>query len=425
MRQPTPGLRPGPTDSFVSQTRRCNPSWLLAAALLGGWQQAASAQQTPPVTAAQRAAAEQTAQGGVLLSDLRSDAPEVYTVRRGDTLWDISKLFLASPWRWPQLWGMNLDEVRNPHLIYPGQQLVLERGDGRARLRFAKGPVLRGGLLAEQVPVVRVSPSMRYNALGDNALPTLKMNLIEPFLAEPLVVDEATFNFAPRIVAVQAQRVLLTRGDRAYARSSSEVLPLTLQPNQPRDWRVFRQATPLKDPGTGEVLGFEAHYLGKARLVRAEDTIESVVADRDTRTDIVPATLDITAAKEEMRVADRLLPEPPKQLQNYVPHAPFLPLVGGRIVSVYGSAVVNAAQNQVVAINRGTEDGIESGHVFAILSNGGQLVDKTDSSRPTIRLPDERNGLLMVFRPFERVSYALIVQTVSGVKVGDRITNPE
>ncbi len=394
---------------------------LAGLALVGA---AAVGAQTLPVTPAQRVAAEQVASTGVLLSDLKADAPEFYTVRRGDTLWDISKIFLTSPWRWPQLWGMNMEQVRNPHRIYPGQELVLERADGRARLRFGKAPMLRGGPSRDDVPVVRVSPTMRYDALGDSALPMLKAHLIEPFLAEPLVVDEATFNFAPRLVAAQDQRVLLTRGDRAYGRSGNELLPLTVAPGEPRDWRVFRQATPLKDPGTGEILGFEAHYLGRARLVRGEGTNDSVVADEATGPEIVPATLDIVATKEEMRIGDRLLPEPPKQLISYVPHAPVLPMEGGRIVSVYGSAVVNAAQNQVVAINRGTRDGIESGHVLAILSNGGIVADTTLTSRPPMRLPDERNGLLMVFRPFERVSYALIVQTVSGVKVGDRIANP-
>ena len=412
----------GKGAAATTRTRPAAALKLLACALLCAGATAAAAQNLS-VTPAQRAAAEQVASSGVLLSDLKSDAPEFYTVRRGDTLWDISKLFLTSPWRWPQLWGMNMAQVRNPHLIYPGQELVLEKADGRARLRFG-GPLLRGGPARDEVPVVRISPTLRYDALGNDALPMLKAHLIEPFLAEPLVVNEATFNLAPRLVAAQDQRVLLARGDRAYARSSGEVLPLSVEPGQPRDWRVFRQATPLIDPGTGEILGFEAHYLGRGRLMRGEGTIDSVVVDEKTRTDIVPATVDIVAAKEEMRIGDRLLPEPPKQLVNYVPHAPVLPLEGGRIVSVYGSAVVNAAQNQVVTINKGTLDGIESGHVLAILSNGGMVADQTLTSRPLMRLPDERNGLLMVFRPFERVSYALIVQTVSGVKVGDRVANP-
>ena len=128
-------------------------------------------------------------------------------------------------------------------------------------------------------------------------------------------------------------------------------------------------------------------------------------------------------AKEEIRVGDRMLPEPPQTFQSYVPHAPAGP-VDARIVSVYGSAVVNAAQNQVVAINKGTQDGMETGHVLAILKDGNRLIDKTDATKPQIKLPDERNGLLMVFRTFDRVSYALILDITSGVKVGDHLVNP-
>jgi hypothetical protein len=186
---------------------------------------------------------------------------------------------------------------------------------------------------------------------------------------------------------------------------------------------VFRNATPLKDPVSGEVLGYEAQYIGKSMLARSETSQSLMGADGKTRTDIVPATIDIVDAKEEMRVGDRLLPEPPPQIQSYVPHAPTNP-VEARIVSIYGSAVVNAAQNQVVSLNRGSRDGIESGHVLAIMTDGARVVDKTDAKLPQIKLPDERNGLLMVFRTFEKVSYALVLDIKAGVKVGDRLINP-
>jgi hypothetical protein len=179
----------------------------------------------------------------------------------------------------------------------------------------------------------------------------------------------------------------------------------------------------LSDPTTGEVLGYEAQYVGKANLVRSEGTTAVENRDGSQSTTLVPATIDITAAKEEMRVGDRLLPEPPRQIQTYTPRAPE-GKVEGRIVSVYGSAVVNAAQNQVVAINRGTADGMEPGIVLAILKDGASMVDRSDDSRPMMKLPDERNGLLMVFRTFERVSYALILEITDGVRVGDRLINP-
>ena len=372
-----------------------------------------------PITSGQRSTAEQVAQAGVPLSELAPNAPDEYTVRRGDTLWAISGLFLTRPWRWPELWGMNLEEVRNPHRIYPGQQLVLEKGNGRARLR------VRGS--AEGAPpleTVRVSPRTRVEALADPAITTLKTHLIEAFLAEPVIIDEAVLARAPRIVAAPESRVLITRGDRAYARGDPAT-PLA-QPvgGQSNEYRVFRNARPLKDPMTRAILGYEAQYLGKASLVRGESTEAVKNAGGGVDTLPVPATIDIVSAKEEMRVGDRLLPEPPREFLSYVPHAP-AGRMDGTIVSVYGDAVSFAGQNQVVVINKGTADGIENGHVLAILKAGDRRVDRSQpGERTPIKLPSERNGLMMVFRPFEKLSYALILEINDTVQVGDRVVDP-
>jgi len=267
--------------------------------------------QTYPVTAAQKATASEVAQKGVALSELADNAPDRYTVKSGDTLWGVSKLFLKSPWRWPELWGMNLNEIKNPHLIYPGQVLVLERANGRATLKM--GSV--AGEPQADMPTVRVSPQTRYEALSDNALTTLRSSLIEAFLAEPLILSDAEFQSAPRIVSAQEGRVLLTRGDRAYARGGVNG-PLLDDQAKLKQFRVFRTATALKDPGTGEVLGYEAIYAGKATLVKSESTSEVMEADGKMGSAIVPATIDIISAKEEIRVGDRLMPEPPRQLQT-------------------------------------------------------------------------------------------------------------
>ncbi len=376
-----------------------------------------------PITADQKATATQVAANGVPLGDLVPNAPDSYTVKRGDTLWAISGMFLKSPWRWPELWGMNLNDIRNPHRIYPGQQLYLEKSNGRAMLRTRS---VAGGGDGPPTDTVRVSPRTRYESLADNSIPTLATNLIEPFLAEPIIVDAPTFANAPRIVATQEGRVLLSRGDRAYARgqsAGSSTKALSDARGEPLDYRVFRNATPLKDPTTGAVLGYEAQFLGKAELIRGESTRQSTGADGKSQREIIPATIDIVLAKEEMRVGDRLIPEPPREMVSYVPHAP-VNRIEGQIVSVYGSAVVYAAENQVVVINRGTRDGLERGHVMAIRKDGQQLADRTDEAKPQIKLPNERNGLLMVFRTFEQLSYALILQVTDGVKVGDRFTNP-
>jgi LysM domain len=375
---------------------------------------------TLPVSPSQQKTASQVATDGVALSELAPNAPDSYTVKRGDTLWAISKLFLKSPWRWPELWGMNMADIKNPHLIYPGQTLYLDKSNGRARLSSQ-----RGGR-SDTLETVKLSPRTRSSNLPDASIPTLQNHLIEPFLTEPIIVEEATLLAAPRFVSAQEGRVFISEGDRAYARSA-DGLQLSTAAGNPRDFRVFRNATALKDPGTGEILGYEAQFVGRAKLIRGE----SVTAVRGSElktgetaaTDIVPATLDIIRSKEEMRTGDRLLPEPPVELLTYTPRAP-ANAVEARIVSVYGSAVANVAQNQVVVINRGTKDGMERGHVLSIQTNGERIVDKTGTSFQDIKLPDERNGLLMVFRPFERVSYALVLTATQAVRVGDWLVNP-
>lgn len=379
------------------------------------------AEQRYPVTPAQRDTAAQVAQAGVPLSELAPNAPDSYTVKRGDTLWDISGVFLRSQWRWPELWGMNLDDIKNPHRIYPGQVLYLIKADGRARL--ATSP---GGSNGEP-GTVKVSPRTRYESLADTAIPPISLQSIESFLNEALIVDEDTLNRAPRIVATQEDRVLISRGDRAYARALSsetpDAQPLAVVDGRSSGYRVFRNAVALRDPSTNEVLGYEAHYLGKANVVRSETRRDALDAKGQKVSEIVPASLDITAAKEEMRVGDRLLPEPPRTFTNFVPRAPQGPQAG-QIVSVYGNAVTYAAQNMVVTINRGSLHGMEPGHVLALLRQSNTVTDTTDSAKPDLRLPGERNGLMMVFRTFDRISYAIVLDITDGVRVGDRFTNP-
>ncbi len=384
---------------------------LAAAALLGA---ATASAQNYPVTPTQRAVAQQTAQQGVPLSELAPNAPDEYTVKRGDTLWAISRLYLRKPWRWPELWGMNLREIANPHLIYPGQVLYLDKSGGRARLGLRRGAGGSGD-------TVKLSPRTRYESDPNSlALPMLDPSRIDAFLTEPLVVDEGTLAAAPRIVAGDGERVLLSRGDRAYVRGPADA-PVTEPAGPLPQYRVFRNATPLADPGTGEILGYEAQYVGRVRLVRGE----SRTPDTDSAPGlVVPATVDVIAAREEIRAGDRLLPEPPQQLISYAPRAPKVEVANGRIISIYGSGVQYAGQNQVVTINKGLADGIESGNVLAILKNGQTIVDRTGGDKETLKLPDERIGLLMVFRPFERVSYALVLEITSPPRAGDRLANP-
>jgi nucleoid-associated protein YgaU len=355
---------------------------------------------TWPVTPKQRSTAQQVAQTGVPLSELAPNAPDQYTVKRRDTLWDISKLFLKSPWRWPELWGMNLDQIRNPHLIYPGQVLYLDKTGGRARLRVGQGPD----------GTVKLSPKVRGSGLDAGAISSIPFHLIEPFLNEAVIFQANELDSAPRIVAAPEGRVLMGRGDTAYVRGDLS--------SPQREYRVFREAKPLLDPTTNELLGYEAAYVGTAEYIRPGDTIDRISG----KAEIIPATFTLTNLKQEAGVGDRLAAVPPPQFSNYTPHAPSGPMAG-QIVSIYGEGL-NAGQNHIVSLNKGSRDGMERGHVLALWRAGAETVDTTDSRRPTIKLPDERHGTLFVFRVFDRMSYALIMSVQEPVRRGDRFTEP-
>ncbi len=389
-----------------------------------------------PISSEQTATAQKVARAGVPLSELAPDAPDTYVIKSGDTLWAISRMYLRSPWRWPELWGMNIDEILNPHLIYPGQTLYLDKRDGRARLTGTPPGTVAGVAGSEGaapvgssregsggIETVRLSPRIRSEA-ARTPLTTLRTRDIEAFLAEPLIVEENELQTAPRIVAAGENRVIIGRGDRVYARGPASA-PLLDDQQKVKQYRVFRNAKPLKDPDNGEVLGYEAEFLGKAALVRSEGSTEITSTDGKVSTALVPATIDITSAKSEILAGDRMAPEPEREFLSFTPRAP-TGAVNGRIVSIYGSNVVaNASQNQVVVINRGKRDGMESGHVLAILKDGQQLIDKTDATRTLIKLPNERNGLLMVFRTYEKLSYGLILDVTDSVRIGDRLASPQ
>ena len=376
------------------------PAWLgallLAAGTTAGW-----AQPNFPISPTQRATAQQVAQAGVALSDLAPNAPDSHTVQRGDTLWAISAMFLKEPWRWPELWGMNLDQIRNPHLIFPGQVLVLDKSDGRARLRVARpGDGEAGG-------TVRLSPRVRSELLNNGAIAAIPLNLIGPFLTEAAVFNSDELAAAPRIVATQEGRVMLSRGETAYVRGDL---------GGARDFRLFRELKPLLDPMSKEVLGYEGRFVGTAEYMRAG------LETGAEKTAVVPATFNITSTRLEAVVGDRLSPVPQQELAAYVPRPPSSP-VDGSIISIYGDGL-RAGQNQVVSINRGQRDGIERGHVLALWRAGKLTADTTTTPRTVLRLPDERHGLLFVFRVFDRVSYALILNVADPVVPGDRFTQP-
>jgi len=280
---------------------------------------------------------------------------------------------------------------------------VLEKVDGRARLRLATAD---SGIPSN---TVRMSPRVRAELLDNGAIAAIPLNMIGPFLNEAVVFGENELEAAPRIVATQEGRVMVSRGETAYVRGDLAGA---------RDFRLFRQLRPLLDPLTREVLGYEGRYVGTAEFVRSGGVPPQALSTAL----VVPSTFQITSTRLEALVGDRLSPVPQQELVAYVPRAPAAP-VDGRIIDLYGDGL-RGGQNQVVSLNRGSQDGMERGHVLALWRSGKLVVDSTSADKAAMRLPDERHGLLFVFRVFDRVSYALILNVRDPVRSGDRFTQP-
>ena len=385
-----PGVKPARLYTALALAVMAAPLLAPANAAAGEW----------PVTPQQRGTAQQVAQAGIPLSELAPNAPDSYTVKRGDTLWAISKVFLKSPWRWPELWGMNLEEIRNPHLIYPGQILVLEKVDGRARLKLGNAV---GG-----TDVVKLSPSIRGESSDMAGITTIPMNLIGPFLNDALVFESDELATAPRIVATQEGHVLLGRGDLAFVKG---------EVGNTRDWQVFRNPHPLVDPETHAVLGYEARFVGTAEHTQDGESRPGAQSSLE-----VPSTFRITGIREDANVGDRLMPAAVRDFTPFVPH-PAAAGMHGAIVSIYGDAL-SAGSNQIVAINRGAHDGLERGNVLALWHEGAVTHDATMEKGPLMKLPDQRIGTMLVFRVFDRASYALILESTEPAVSGDRFSAP-
>jgi len=309
------------------------------------------------------------------------NAPDRHIVVRGDTLWDLAGKYLRQPWRWPEIWQLNRDQIRNPHWIYPGQVIVLDR---------------RNGTMSISNDTINLVPRIREEAEA-LAIPSIPPDAIEPFLSQPVVVDNATMIGAPRVIA-SAERVLLGRGDEIYVSGITD--------ERLSDYQLYRPGTPLRDPDTQEILAYESVYLGTARKVR----------------DGTPATFLITSSRLEINVGDRLVPAPRATSASYVPRAPERD-INGRVLSIYGG-VQQAGRNQIIAINRGRRDGVENGYVLALQTRGRTITDRTGTSPVQVQLPNERNGLAFVFRVFDRISYALIMNVEGPVSVGDNLIRP-
>jgi hypothetical protein len=346
---------------------------------------------------------------------LADGAPERYVVKQGDTLWGISSKFLKDPYRWGELWKMNAEDIRNPHRIYPGQVMALDKSGSQPQLKL------------ETI----VEPRREYVDPLKKGIPSIAAQDIEPFLSEPRVIDDnGLLDIAPRVVALQENRVVAGAGDTVYATEvtatnrllrmfrhgearfepspavDSRIGAVEAAGPEPKIWQLFRPVKPLKDPDTKETLGYEAEFLGTARLTGVG----------------VPSSFLVLTSKMEIQRDDLLAPAPRQDVPSYIPRAPARKITG-KVLAMYGGVTFGGPQT-VVTLSRGAADGLEVGHVLAVDAAGKLVTNRYQDTRTDYQLPDARNGLMFVFRVFERVSYALVMNATVPVEVGDFVHTP-
>jgi hypothetical protein len=323
---------------------------------------------------------------------LQDNPPEKYTVVKGDTLWGIAGRYLKEPWRWPEIWNLNREQIKNPHWIYPGDVIVLVMVDGKPRLQIV-------GKQSTDLETVKLNPKLREEPLEVRAIPSISPAIIGPFLTQPLLIEETALDGTPSILRTEEERVLVGAGEKAYV--------LGMEAGKGIYWNVYRPGKMLIDPESGETLGQEAIYLGKARVIKFGD----------------PSTIEVTQSVLEIYANDRLIPVTEAPINAYIPRAPDH-AVAGRVMSIYGGAA-EAGQNSIITLNKGKRDGIEIGHVLAIHRRGASVpVVDAKGDKVSLKLPDERSGLLFVFRTFDKLSYALIVQSNRPVHLLDTVQTP-
>ncbi|MEH6648798.1 MAG: LysM peptidoglycan-binding domain-containing protein [Motiliproteus sp.] len=318
--------------------------------------------------------------------ELAEDHPDQYLVVKGDTLWDITEKFLKSPWLWPKVWSVN-PQIDNPHLIYPGDTIYLVYVNGQPQLRLKRGPR-------------KLSPEIRRKPLAQ-AIPAIPLQDIKSFLSDNLIMDKEALEQAPYVVAGVNERIVSGAGDRVYARGK-----LLDEAAGQQFFGIYRPSRSYVDPETGEELGFESQSIGSGYLLATNDEI---------------LTLKLKKTSQEVRVLDRVLPTPEGKIESvFYPSATDEP-VKGQIMSVL-RGVDKIGQFDVVAINRGLREGLKVGNVFYVYKKGEVIVDPV--TKEQLELPSERAGLVMVFKTFDKISYALVMRAQSSLAVLDEVRSP-
>ena len=321
--------------------------------------------------------------------ELKSDHPERYSVVKGDTLWGIANKFLKDPWRWPEIWARNT-QIKNPHLIYPGDVLVMTRVDGVPTLKVLRNQKMTAG------NTVRLSPAIRVEPLID-AIPTIPPNAISPFLISPRIIEETELRAAPHVIVGVEDNIVLGKFSRFFARGLTEP--------EVEFYQIFRPGRTFRNPETQEILGFEAVYLGAARLIEYGET----------------STLEITESTREVTITDRLLPLTKDiRLPHFQPTSPSSDVRGQILQAEEG--VSELGPMHVVVISLGAREGLIEGNVLRIMRYRGKQLDPL--TREMINLPDTESGLMMTFKIFEKLSYGLVLTATRAIHVYDVVQTP-
>ena len=323
---------------------------------------------------------------------IRPDAPMNYTVKRGDTLWDIAAVFLKDPWFWPEIWQIN-PQVENPHLIYPGDVLSLAYGgNGDAHVSIS------------QYSGARLQPRLRSDDL-DGPVDALPYSAISAFLSKPSVLVEEQILSSPHILAFRDQHMIGGTGHEAYVQNLNAPL------NQ--RFTVMHVGDPIVDFETNELIGYQAAYVATAVVSNPGEITKTVLTE---------------GAREALR-GDRLIAQEGDVPLTFTPHAP-KGQVDGQIIAIADEAT-EVGQYQVVVLNRGDRHGLTAGAVLAV-DQRGEVVQDVWNRRPfgkdphgaVVELPYERAGTLIVFKVFDRVSYGLVIGARGPMQVADRVYNP-
>jgi len=317
--------------------------------------------------------------------ELKDGHPDVYIVKKGDTLWDISAVFLDKPWLWPEIWHVN-PQVDNPHLIYPGDELKLVYMDGKWQLVRSSDE--------------KLSPQMRVLSEGE-AIPTIPLDVIRPFLYSPRVLSEEEIDSAPYILAADSQRLIYGQGSKVYMRGVKD--------QSISAYSLFKKGDPYIDPESGELLGIEAIHLGSGKKIRSGD----------------PATMIINESVQEVLAGDRALPFEGEVFPPVFMLRPPNHTVNAYLISVY-NGVTQIGTYDIVILNKGQRDQMEVGHVLTVMQSGRVIEDSYgDEKGEMVVLPSEIAGELMIFRVFEKTSLAIIMRANSAIHVVDTAVTRE